>query len=239
MYIVMLISSCIIAPLFVPLFSGFAFERTEVANGIAASATVLDCQYIPSRGKINAWMDFTLSYLTQGAANTIVQGKTEVGGDFMNGRSCNEFPLGSTVQVKYQQTDPTYVNIVDDRLTQPLWDAAIMYGSFLCTFVFVTALFLTGLSGIIRFAIKLRQLNRLRRDAMLRGGEIIKCESEKQGKYENMLLLTVSYKFPLPQGAEAIGKQQAYRNDLLHRQLPEPGTTLTVLYADDHTYCVL
>lgn len=109
----------------------------------------------------------------------------------------------------------------------------------ICLEIFAIGWALIGFRGIVLFVLKFRQLHLLRRQGEIRDGEVIQCLGKKEGQSKHGLVVSVRYKFLSPQGIELAGKQVALRNDLIGKPLPEPGTPVTVLYANDHIHCIL
>jgi len=217
-------------------FYAFVFVASDMNAAVKTTGTVITCSYTPPKGKINANMDFVLEYQRMDGATT--QGRDSVIGDYMNWRSCDEFPAGTRLQIGYR-TDENRVYIMDSRLERPWYNALVMYGAFLGTGALMVIFVLAGLNGIRKFVVKRREVVMLTNRGELRDGVIALSKGMLVGKYNQFFDLEITYDFFTPEGEKVSRKQKARRNDLKDHPLPETGTPVTILYVDKKVNCML
>jgi hypothetical protein len=82
-----------------------------------------------------------------------------------------------------------------------------------------------------------RRVRRLSREGQIVRGELVSASGRRGNK--GNYFVTVNYRFRTPGGEELSGKETATRNDLRGRELPAPGTPLSILYKDRKTHMAL
>ena len=209
---------------------------------LPAIGTVLQCTYTPQHSKSNASMNFLIEYSVNINGKPLSQGTADMSGDYLNDRSCTEFPPGTTFKIKFDPNHPEVVDIVDDRIAEPASENAFFIFIFLVASGLVLYLWFRSWRGLIRYIVKARQYPLLRNQGEKRMGEIVACRGrivERVRKGNKVLAVTVRYKFLNPQGIECYGRQSADRKDLGVDTLPKPGTPVIVLYVNDQVHCIL
>jgi len=226
----------IVAITFYALFEPAILARI---SGVNVDATVVSCEFTPSIGKGRNSIQFTFTYkLPDGSITQPIYG-TPAFFDIV-GHTCEEFPIGSVLQISYQRDGRSAPYVSDSRLANPLWETVGQVIIFIFGFGFCVLYFANGVAKVIRFPVCVWQMLVMDVKGKLYSGEVVRCTRESLGDTNQRLEeWTLTYKFSTPQSTEIIGKQRARNSGLLKRSLPEPGISVTVVYANDHTYCVL
>jgi len=226
----------IVAITFYALFEPAILARI---SGVNVDATVVSCEFTPSIGKGRNSIQFTFTYkLPDGSITQPISGMPTYFDAFPH--TCTEFPIGSVLQISYQRDGRSAPYVSDSRLANPLWETVAVIVVFLFGIGFFVWYFVTGAANVIRFPVCIWQAVIMDAKGKLYSGQVIRCTRKHVGsESQRSEEWALTYKFSTPQGTEIIGKQRARSRDLLKRSLPEPGMSVTVVYANDHTYCVL
>jgi len=216
----------------------FGSAIRSAISGINVGATVISCKFTPPISKANGNIDFSVTYKLPNGNMQLAYGASYFDGASVH--RCEDFPINTVLQVSYQQNDPSSVYINDSRLDHPLWETlGVLAGFFLCTGYAVWG-FIDGIAKMVQVPVCEQRIKFMQNNGKLHTGEVIRCTRKHVGsKKEPLEEWTLTYKFSTPQSTEIIGKQRARNSGLLKRSLPEPGISVTVVYANDHTYCVL
>jgi hypothetical protein len=197
-------------------------------NGIDAVADVSHCERFRRQGKPDYW-ELQLSYTYH-----TPQGNFQGEEMFMDDRLCSDLP--SRISIRYLSYKPIEARITDSTLVPTI----------LTTLGFSVLIWSAALIGIFGFGfliyqnwlliVALIKRPRLQAKGVLLEGELIQIEPYIEGEQH---FLVAEYRFASPTGRKRQGKQTAEREDLRGKNLPLPGTPVTVLYADDQTYVML
>jgi hypothetical protein len=150
---------------------------------------------------------------------------------------CKNIGDGQLIEVKYNASYPDISRVVDARLMNPIWIdllSNLLIWLILAIVVLMDLLTFVGVVVYIRASFKWLYL---RGKGILLDGEIVEIDfrEEIRGGY----YIKIIYNFLSPD-SQILGQIiEKRRDDLKYKPLPQPGTPVTILYADDDCHIML
>jgi hypothetical protein len=231
----MILSVTFIIPVAVWLSVSFAQEihlqYRYYTIGLNNTVTVTDCKIDDwgNRGKAPR-----ISYIYQ--VNSV-----DYKDDYQVPRTdinCEAFPIGQALKAKYLPQEPWLLRITEASANATGWDTTFNYLLIVGMILFFGFGVVYFVMTLINYFIAKLHHSHLSKNSTLLDGQIINAKSairDKPGYY----YLDVTFTFQAPNGQNLKRKQSNKREDLRGKPLPEIGTPVRILYADDNAYVML
>jgi hypothetical protein len=200
-------------------------------NGVETLATVGNCE-IEGDGTKYERLRLTYSYTV---ANIVYDARDSIPTKYAN---CEQFLTGNQVSIQYYNHNPAMSRIEE----HPQW-SHVIFGEpiiLLCAIPLFSIISLLG-AGSIVIEFQARYQHRLlRREGILLYGEVVTAEYEKgQTGSGNSYTLKITAEFETPDGRLISRVFEGKTENFISRVLPQPGTPVQLLYANDHAVIML
>jgi hypothetical protein len=195
-------------------------------KGVEALATVGNCE-IDGYGTKYERLRLTYSY---SVANIVYDARASIPTKYTH---CEQFLTGNQVTIQYYSHNPEH-----SRIQEPiLWLKAISIAFILIIFMAITLLCIGAI--FVEFQARHHYLL-LRREGVLLDGEVVTAEYEKgsSGRSSNYIL-KITAEFETPDERLLTRVFEGKIENFISRVLPQPGTPVKLLYANDNTVIML
>jgi hypothetical protein len=200
-------------------------------KGVEALATVGNCEI---EGYSTKYERLELSY-SYTVANVVYDVRDSIPAKYAN---CGQFLTGNQVSIQYYTHNPARSRIKE----QVQW-SHVIFGSpiiLLCAIPLFSIIVLLGAGSIVIEFQARYQYRLLRRQGILLYGEVVTAEYEKnQSGSRNYYILKIRTEFETPDGRILKRVFEGKTENFISRVLPQPGTPVKLLYANDNTVIML
>lgn len=193
-------------------------------TGVETRATVVSWYERSSDNRSTYYVTYRFQYVPPDG-----DPRWQTGESLIDAASYRRLEQGMRIAVYYVPTNPT-ISRVASEMHSPMNNTVGVV--LLLVFTNGAALF-----ALIMGTMCWRRDRHLARNGRRLVGELQGCKGDLDS--DNDLRVTVEYTFQSPTSKVIHDQSSAYRNDLQGQPLPEAGTPVWVLYADDHTYKLL
>jgi len=145
-FLALLVSAIYI--LVIPGFSASIF-------GINIETTIVSCKLTPAVGKVSGNINFTVAYHVQDGVTQQAHGITYF--DAASSHTCDEFPIGTTLQVRYNLDDFS-VYLADGPFDRSLWRNLGAQTALVLTIAYFVWVFVNGIAVMIQIFICKQQI---------------------------------------------------------------------------------
>jgi hypothetical protein len=203
--------------------------------GIETLATINTCEMVHHGSKVGYLADVTYNYNANDQNYTGFHSVPSYRGD------CDNFPQGTQWQIQYLPYEPSDSQVIQQNANASIWLMSCANLLLVGLAVIMAGIALGMGAEVGRHTIARFQHPILRRKGILLTGNLIAIKRENRSvKYRlPHHYLHVTYEFETPDGRLLIRNHSKRCDNLRNSALPEPGTPVDVLYANDFNVIML